>query len=85
MNIEIGISLIVLAFIIPIVIVIVYKRVKARRILAKIKEGEIINRDEEEYDVIKEGKKYEIKVPRIIANKQNCMKSFEAPSKSKGN
>ena len=45
MNIEIGISLIVLAFVIPIVIVIVYKKVKARRILAKIKEGEIFNRD----------------------------------------
>ena len=85
MNIEIGISLIVIAFVIPIVVVIVYKKVKARRILAKIKEGEIFNRDDEEYDVVKEGNRYPIRVPRIMVNRSKGFKSFENSSKSSGN
>ena len=58
MQIAIGISLIIVGFLIPLISFIVYRRMKLRRLKKQVLNGEIFDKEGERFGIVKDGKQY---------------------------
>jgi hypothetical protein len=63
MQLEVGIALIVIGFLIPIVLFLVYRRYKRLKLEQKIKEGEIFDKECERVGIVEDGKRFQVKLP----------------------
>ena len=85
------IVLIILVFLIPIAAFIIYRRIKARKLKAQLKNGEIFDKECENIGVVKCGKDYPIILPRLAINQNGFFNGdqyeflflYEDPSKRK--
>jgi hypothetical protein len=64
MQVEVVVPLIVLGFLLPLVLYLVYRRYQRLQARALLTKGELFDRDPEKFDVIEEGKTIEVPWPK---------------------